>query len=124
MLVMNYRCVYYCCLGSLTQRSSQWAFLAVIFPLSKSERGGKRESTLPDDCWILCINPRFHVLFQKCIQGQNDADKATKMSTIDLFSTNFVPLGCEGSRGSHLTTKPFNKHRGGRQAKGRHARTH
>ena len=79
----------------------------MIFPFSKSERGGKRGSTTPDDCWLLGINPRFHVLFQRCRQGQNDADKATKMSTIDLFSTNFIPLGCEGSRGSHPTTRPF-----------------
>ena len=102
-----YSCVYYCWLGSLTQRSSQWAFLAVIFPFSKSERGGKRGSTTPDDCWLLGINPRFHVLFQKCRQGQNDVNWMSKMSTIDLFSANFIPLGCEGSRGSHLTTRPF-----------------
>ncbi len=104
-----YSCVYYCWLGSLTQRSSQWAFLAVILPFSKSERGGKRESTIPGDYWVLSINPRFHVLFQRCRQGQNYADKAAKMSTIDLFFPNFAPLGCEGSRESHLTTRPFTK---------------
>ena len=104
-----YSCVYYCRLGSLPRRSSQCAFLAVIFPFSKSEREGKRGSTIPGGYWALSVNPRFHVLFQKCRQGQNDADKATKMFTIDLFSTNFIPLGCEGSRGSHPTTKPFMK---------------
>ena len=102
-------CLGICCcwLGSLTQRSSQWAFLAVIFPFSKSERGGKRGSTTPDDCWVLGFNPRFHVLFRRCRQGQNDADKVTKMSTISVFLPNFSPLGCEGSRGSHLTTRLF-----------------
>ena len=94
-------------MGSLTLRSSQWAFLAVIFPFSKSEREGKRESTTLGDYWVLGINPRFHVLFQKCRQGQNDVNWMSKMSTIDLFLPNFVPLGCEGSRGSHLTTRLF-----------------
>ena len=94
-------------LGALTQRSSQWAFLAVIFPISKSERGGKRGATTPGDYWVLGINPRFHVLFQRCRQGQNDADKAVKISAIDIFLPNFILLGCEGSRGSHRTTRPF-----------------
>ena len=104
-----YSCVYYCWLGSLTQRSSQWAFLAVIFPFSKSERGGKRGSTTPDDCWLLGINPRFHVLFQRCRQGQNNTNESAKISTIGIFLPNFSLLGCEGSRGSHLTTRPFTR---------------
>ena len=96
-------------LRPLTQRSSQWVYLAGIFPFPKSERGGKRGSINPDDCWGLGVNPRFHVLFQRCRQGQNDADKATKISTIDIFLPNFTPLGCEGSRGSHLTTRLFTR---------------
>ena len=65
--------------------------------------------TNPDGYWVLGINPRFHVLFQRCRQGQNDVDWKSKMSTIDLFLSNFSLLGCEGSRGSHLTTRPFMK---------------
>lgn len=42
---MNYRYVYYCCLGFMNQRSSQWAFFTVIFPFSKIEREGKRGLT-------------------------------------------------------------------------------
>ena len=91
----------------MTQRSSQWAFLAVILPFSKSERGGKRGSTTPDDCWVLGVNPRFHVLFWMCRQGQNYIDEVDQMSTIDMFLPYFTLLGCEGSRGSHLTTRPF-----------------
>ena len=49
--------------------------------------------TTPDDCWVLGINPRFHVLFQRCRQGQNDAYKANKMSTINIFLPNFTPWG-------------------------------
>ena len=65
--------------------------------------------TTPGDYWVFGINPRFHVLFQRCRQGQNDTNEAAKMSTIDLFLPNFAPLGCEGSRGSHPTTRPFTK---------------
>ena len=81
----------------------------MIFPISKSEREGKRGSTTPGDYWVLGVNPRFHVLFQRCRQGQNYVDWMSKMSTIDLFLPNFSLLGCEGSRGSHLTTRPFKK---------------
>ena len=45
--------------------------------------------------------------FRGAGRGQNDANEAVKMSTIDLFLPNFASLGCEGSRGSHLTTRLF-----------------
>ena len=106
---MNYRCVYYRCLGSLSQRSPQWAFLAGIFPFSKGERGGKRGLTNPGGYWVLGVNPRFHVLFWMCRQGQNYIDEVDQMSTIDMFLPHFTSLGCEGSRGSHLTTRPFTR---------------
>ena len=106
---MNYRCVYYRCLGSLSQRSPQWAFLAGIFPFSKGERGGKRGLTNPGGYWVLGVNPRFHVLFWRCRQGQNNADEPANMSAIDLFLLHFTPLGCEGSRGSRHTIRPFTR---------------
>ena len=109
-------------LGLIPQRSSQKPFLAVIFPFSKSERGGKRGSTTPDDCWLLGINPRFHVLFQRCRQGQNDTNEAAKMSTIGMFLPTFSLLECEGSHGSHLTVRPFMKPRRP-TGQGRHAHT-
>ena len=65
--------------------------------------------TTPGDYWVFGINPRFHVLFQRCRQGQNDVNWMSKMFTIELFLPNFAPLGYEGSRGSHLTTRSFMK---------------
>ena len=48
---------------SSTWCSLQWVFLAVIFTFSKSERKGKRRSTLPGGYWPRGVNPRIHIFY-------------------------------------------------------------
>ena len=48
----------------------------------------------------------YFSVYKRCRWGQNYIDEVDQMSTIDMFLPHFIPLGCEGSRGSHLTTRP------------------
>lgn len=76
------------------------------FPVFKNWAGRKTGIDKPSGYWPLGVNPRFLVLFWRCRQGQNDADKTVKMATINIFLASSSSFRSVRSRGSHRTARP------------------